>query len=104
MSCCKKQIRKPDGSLKEDKPKGKFTESFVARVLVFLLILALSPIILLALWVIIFKYYFITGKIDLKENFKKINKKMEKSQPEEEEDDDPENYEYHNIYTVEKIK
>lgn len=102
MGCgCKKEIKK-DPKTGEIIKEKSHKELLVARIMLYLIIIVLSPLIMLGMLVILFNYFFITGKIDLIKTGVGINNALSKKEKEEEPSDDEE-YEYDNIYVVEKI-
>lgn len=106
MGCgCKKEIKKvTDPKTGEVKEKRNFKESLFVRILTFIVILVFIPIIVIALIVILFKKFFITGEVNLIQTGVDINKTFSKKEKIIENDSEDENeYEYHNIYAVEKI-
>jgi len=107
MSCCKKKIVNKNGDV--EVKNSKFSHPFIVRLLLYLFITSLAPLLLLVVYFILFRYFFITEEISLTKSAVSINKtfnnkKVDESEEVENENNDSEDYEYHEIYTVEKIK
>lgn len=101
MGCgCKKEIKRTkDPKTGEIIEKAEFSESLAARIILFIIVIALSPLMLLVMLAILFNYFFISGKMDLVKTGVTINKAFSKKSEEEFSDDD----EYNDIYVVEEL-
>ena len=71
MGCCKKKVDPKTGEVIEQ-GGGGYNETLIIKILIFLMLITLMPLIILVAYVFIFRHFFLNKSIDISEGLEKL--------------------------------